>query len=43
MIENFDFERGRYKHVSREQCYCELCNYDIIGDEFHFKFMYSIE
>ena len=29
-------ERGRYNNVRREQRYCELCNHNIIGDEFHF-------
>ena len=29
-------ERGRYKNVPREQRYCELCNHNINGDEFHF-------
>ena len=29
-------ERGRYNNIPREQRYCELCNSNIIGDEFHF-------
>ena len=29
-------ERGRYNNVQRKQRYCELCNHNIIGDEFHF-------
>ena len=29
-------ERGRYNNVPREQRYCELCNHNTIGDEFHF-------
>ena len=34
-------ERGRYNNVPREQRYCELCNFNIIGDDF--IRMYSIE
>ena len=30
--------RGRYYNVPREQRYCELCDHNIIGDEFHFIF-----
>ena len=29
-------EKGRYNNVPIGQRYCELCNYNIIGDEFHF-------
>ena len=32
----FPFERGIYDNVPRKQHYCEFCNYNIIGDEFHF-------
>ena len=28
--------RGRYNNIPREKRYCELCNFNIIGDGFHF-------
>ena len=29
-------ERGRYSNIPRERRYCDLCNENIIGDEYHF-------
>ena len=29
-------ERGRYSNIQRERRFCNLCNENMIGDEFHF-------
>lgn len=29
-------EKGRWEHIERSQRYCTLCNYNILGDEFHY-------
>ena len=29
-------ERGRYSNIEREPRFCQLCNENMIGDEFHF-------
>ena len=31
-------ERGRWENVERTQRICTLCNYNAIGDEFHYLF-----
>ena len=29
-------ERGRFSNIKRERRFCQLCNKNMIGDEFHF-------
>ena len=29
-------ERGRFSNIERERRFCQLCNENMIGDEFHF-------
>ena len=29
-------ERGRFSNIERERRFCQLCNGNMIGDEFHF-------
>lgn len=34
----FPVEKGRWENIDRSQRFCTMCNYNVLGDEFHYLF-----